>query len=85
MVRTKLEESGMKFTFSGLEPFGYDALWAVALALNKSQNDLALEGRRLEDFTYDDNITGTVMFEAMKSTIFSGLSVSKKGGLGEGC
>ncbi|XP_071833059.1 gamma-aminobutyric acid type B receptor subunit 2-like [Apostichopus japonicus] len=62
LVRKKLEESG------------YDALWAVALALNKSQNDLALEERRLEDFTYDDNITGTVMFEAMESTIFSGVS-----------
>ncbi|KAJ8045808.1 Gamma-aminobutyric acid type B receptor subunit 2 [Holothuria leucospilota] len=32
---------GIKFSLSGLEPFSYDAVWAVALTLNRTVNELA--------------------------------------------
>ena len=64
--------------------FGYDATWAIALMLNKSQERLKQkmfedgEKRGLEDFTYRDLEMSQIFFDAMAETNFKGMSVSQK-------
>ena len=63
-------------------PYSYDALWAVALMLNKTCEVLQQrvfangEKRRIEDFTYDDYEMAQVFFESLQETNFYGMSVS---------
>lgn len=71
-----MESLGYDITPSGIEPFGYDALWAIALTLNRSVETLAKEDRLLEQFSYDNEIIGKVLFNEMNSTKFSGLTVN---------
>ena len=55
----------------------YDAVWTIALALNKSI--LILEEKelgRLEDFTYESVKMANVFKEAISSLAFPGISVS---------
>ncbi|KAJ8045810.1 Gamma-aminobutyric acid type B receptor subunit 2 [Holothuria leucospilota] len=65
---------GIEFSLSGLEPFSYDALWAVALTLNRTVDELAKTCRRLEDFNYDDVELGSLLFQEMNKTNFQGVS-----------
>ncbi len=58
-------------------PFGYDAAYAVAVALDKAVPILKKRGKRLEDFTYDDDEIGRVIFELLNETKFTGVSVGK--------
>ncbi|XP_055338709.1 gamma-aminobutyric acid type B receptor subunit 1-like isoform X3 [Paramacrobiotus metropolitanus] len=52
----------------------YDAVWAIALALTKSIQVLAEFGKRLEDFTYSDEFTSQVIYNATERTEFEGVS-----------
>ncbi|XP_072031852.1 gamma-aminobutyric acid type B receptor subunit 2-like [Amphiura filiformis] len=67
-----------QYTWNGLNPFGYDAAWAIALMLNKSieiLDDMVFSDsktRRLEDFTYDDEEMAALFFELLKETDFIG-------------
>ncbi|MGH0128681.1 UNVERIFIED_CONTAM: hypothetical protein FKN15_064883 [Acipenser sinensis] len=55
-------------------PLAYDAVWALALALNKTAGELAKRGLRLEDFNYNNkNITGEI-YKAMNTSSFMGVS-----------
>ncbi|MBN3315716.1 GABR1 protein, partial [Atractosteus spatula] len=55
-------------------PLAYDAIWALALALNKTAGALARKGLRLEDFNYNNrNVTGE-LYKAMNSSSFDGVS-----------
>ncbi|XP_039624625.1 gamma-aminobutyric acid type B receptor subunit 1 isoform X1 [Polypterus senegalus] len=55
-------------------PLAYDAIWALALALNKTAEQLAKKGLRLEDFNYNNkNITNEI-YKAMNSSSFEGVS-----------
>ena len=62
--------------------FGYDAVWAVALMLNKSMEVLKdkvfADGgkRRLEDFKYDDTEMAQLFLDVLNKTSFDGMSVS---------
>ncbi|GAU88441.1 hypothetical protein RvY_01140-2 [Ramazzottius varieornatus] len=55
-------------------PLAYDAVWAIALAFNKSIQELAKFGKRLEDFTYSDEFTARVIYESMQNVTFEGVS-----------
>ncbi|KAJ8044513.1 Gamma-aminobutyric acid type B receptor subunit 2 [Holothuria leucospilota] len=74
-------------TFSGVEPFAYDAVWAIALTLNRTVNELSkncscplselsCSCRRLEDFMYNDTELGPLIFDEMAKTAFKGVSGS---------
>lgn len=76
--RREVENRGYNITPSRIEPFGYDALWAIALTLNGSLETLAKKGHRLEKFTYNDSETGKILFTEMNSTNFVGLTVNIK-------
>lgn len=59
-------------------PLAYDAVWSVALAFNKTMEQLKRKGKRrsLKDFTYTDRETADEIYAAMNSTSFLGVSVS---------
>nr|XP_032636542.1 gamma-aminobutyric acid type B receptor subunit 1-like [Chelonoidis abingdonii] len=55
-------------------PLAYDAIWALALALNKTSAELVKKGLRLEDFNYNNkNITDEI-YRALNSSAFEGVS-----------
>lgn len=55
-------------------PLAYDAVWAVALALNRTMHRLAERGRSLDDFTYNDAVSAGEIYSAMNATQFLGVS-----------
>ncbi|XP_025092635.1 gamma-aminobutyric acid type B receptor subunit 1-like isoform X2 [Pomacea canaliculata] len=61
---------------SNRAPLAYDAMWAVALALNGTLTDLLAEGRghRLEEFTYENEAMAQLIFHNMKNTSFKGIT-----------
>ena len=52
--------------------FAYDAVWAIALALNAT----VANGTRVEDFTYDNEEIAEQLKTAMENVKFRGVSVS---------
>ncbi|KAI1732346.1 receptor family ligand binding region domain-containing protein [Ditylenchus destructor] len=54
-------------------PLAYDAVWALALAMNCTQHSLPY-GVFLEDFAYNNAIIADQMFECVKNTQFKGVS-----------
>lgn len=59
-------------------PLAYDAVWSVALAFNKTMEQLKLKrkSKSLKDFTYTDREIADEIYAAMNSTQFLGVSVS---------
>lgn len=57
-------------------PLAYDAVWALALALNKTVAPLKAKGRRLEDFNYNNHDITAEIYRAMNTSSFEGVSVS---------
>ncbi|XP_066580245.1 gamma-aminobutyric acid type B receptor subunit 1 isoform X2 [Amia ocellicauda] len=55
-------------------PLAYDAVWALALALNKTASALAKKGLRLEDFNYNNHNITNEIYKAMNSSSFDGVS-----------
>lgn len=55
-------------------PLSYDAVWAMAFALNKTVTSLAAKNRSLHDFTYADSEIRDHMVSAMNNTDFLGVS-----------
>lgn len=55
-------------------PLAYDAVWALALALNKSQTRLRSSGKSLEQFNYSRADIMAEIYSAMNSTNFVGIS-----------
>ncbi|CAH0385419.1 unnamed protein product [Bemisia tabaci] len=55
-------------------PLAYDAVWAVALAFNKTMEKALENKRRLKDFTYTDKAIADDIYSAMNSTKFLGIS-----------
>lgn len=56
--------------------FAYDAVYAIALALNKSETDLMKYNKTLQDFTYDDVQMAQIIRTNMQNLLFDGISVS---------
>ncbi len=57
-------------------PLAYDAVWALALALNKTVGPLKAKGRRLEDFNYNNKDITAEIYRALNTSSFEGVSVS---------
>ncbi|KAG9345241.1 hypothetical protein JZ751_009787 [Albula glossodonta] len=56
-------------------PLAYDAVWALALALNKTVGPLKAKGRRLEDFNYNHRDITAEIYRALNTSSFEGVSV----------
>lgn len=57
-------------------PLAYDAVWALALALNKTVGPLKVKGHRLEDFNYNNRDITAEIYRALNTSSFEGVSVS---------
>ncbi len=57
-------------------PLAYDAVWALAFALDKAEKQLKRNGSSLRNFTYDNQEVYDVLYQAMEKTDFIGISVS---------
>lgn len=57
-------------------PLAFDAVWALALALNKTVAPLKARGRRLEDFNYNNHDITSEIYRALNTSSFEGVSVS---------
>uniref|UniRef100_A0A8C5RI48 Gamma-aminobutyric acid type B receptor subunit 1 n=1 Tax=Laticauda laticaudata TaxID=8630 RepID=A0A8C5RI48_LATLA len=55
-------------------PLAYDAIWALALALNKTSAELVKKGLRLEDFNYNNQTITDEIYRALNSSAFEGVS-----------
>ncbi|XP_035222083.1 gamma-aminobutyric acid type B receptor subunit 1-like isoform X2 [Stegodyphus dumicola] len=55
-------------------PLAYDAIWAIALALNETINKLKTVNKSIEDFTYEDEYIAQQIYSAMNTTQFLGVS-----------
>uniref|UniRef100_A0AAQ5ZJ54 G-protein coupled receptors family 3 profile domain-containing protein n=1 Tax=Amphiprion ocellaris TaxID=80972 RepID=A0AAQ5ZJ54_AMPOC len=55
-------------------PLAYDAVWALALALNKTVGPLKAKGHRLEDFNYNNRDITVEIYRAMNTSSFEGVS-----------
>ncbi|XP_013144269.1 PREDICTED: gamma-aminobutyric acid type B receptor subunit 1 [Papilio polytes] len=55
-------------------PLAYDAVWAVALAFNKTMEKLEKNGLSLKNFTYTNKKIADDIYEAINSTSFLGVS-----------
>jgi len=55
-------------------PLAYDAVWATALALNKTAELLEAEGMTLDDYTYDNKGIANIMQKSMQAVKFLGIS-----------
>ncbi|KAF4086315.1 hypothetical protein AMELA_G00104450 [Ameiurus melas] len=55
-------------------PLAYDAVWALALALNKTVAPLQAKGRRLEDFNYNNQDITAEIYRALNTSSFEGVS-----------
>ncbi|KAK7491340.1 hypothetical protein BaRGS_00017441, partial [Batillaria attramentaria] len=66
-------------------PLGFDAVWAIALALNNTMQKLEEMGssKRLEDFTYEDKEMSDLIFDSLLNVSFMGvrgpISLDKNG------
>lgn len=56
-------------------PLAYDAIWAVALALNKTMAKLAKEGTSLEDYNYENQQIADIILNEIGDVQFMGMSV----------
>ncbi|KAL6099252.1 gabbr1 [Pungitius sinensis] len=55
-------------------PLAYDAVWALALALNKTVGPLKAKGHRLEDFNYNNKDITAEIYRALNTSSFEGIS-----------
>uniref|UniRef100_A0A674PCW7 Gamma-aminobutyric acid type B receptor subunit 1 n=1 Tax=Takifugu rubripes TaxID=31033 RepID=A0A674PCW7_TAKRU len=55
-------------------PLAFDAVWALALALNKTVAPLKGRGRRLEDFNYNNHDITSEIYRALNTSSFEGVS-----------
>jgi hypothetical protein len=56
-------------------PLAYDAIWAVALALNTTMQRLSQVGQSLEDYNYENKEIGMKLLEDLGDVKFEGVSV----------
>ncbi|XP_051718303.1 gamma-aminobutyric acid type B receptor subunit 1 isoform X2 [Ctenopharyngodon idella] len=55
-------------------PLAYDAMWALALALNKTVAPLRAKGWALEDFNYNNKEITAEIYRALNTSSFEGVS-----------
>ncbi|KAK3754479.1 hypothetical protein QZH41_018996, partial [Actinostola sp. cb2023] len=64
----------MSFPRNSYAPYGYDALWTIALALNHSIAILARTNKTLSDFNYQSNDMAAIFTRMVANTSFRGMS-----------
>ena len=57
-------------------PLAYDAIWAVALALNRTMAKLEADGTSLEDYNYENQAIAHIILNEIADVQFMGMSVS---------
>ena len=57
-------------------PLAYDAVWAVALALNSSVAYLESVNQSLDAYNYDNKAVADIIMDNMEKVKFEGISVS---------
>ena len=57
-------------------PLAYDAIWAVALALNKTIARLQAVSQSLDDYNYNNKEIADIILEEIADLKFMGMSVS---------
>ncbi|KAJ8044401.1 Gamma-aminobutyric acid type B receptor subunit 1 [Holothuria leucospilota] len=69
------------YTINNYISYSYDAVWTIALMLNRSSKLLKERrfGKRLEDFSYTDDDMRNLFFEEMATTDFFGTSGGGEG------
>ena len=68
---------GDKYHLSGTYTYHYDGIWALALALNRTEEILRQNySRSLADFNYNDSVTLDIIQKNINSLQFIGVSVS---------
>ncbi|XP_071485505.1 gamma-aminobutyric acid type B receptor subunit 1-like [Diadema antillarum] len=70
----KIEQSPASTSGYPEAPLAYDAVWALALALNKTQTRLANSSLRLENYTYANKEIANEIYMALNSSNFEGIS-----------
>nr|XP_046272894.1 gamma-aminobutyric acid type B receptor subunit 1 [Scatophagus argus] len=55
-------------------PLAYDAVWALALALNKTVGPLKVKGHQLQDFNYNNREITAEIYRALNTSSFEGIS-----------
>ncbi|XP_071833141.1 gamma-aminobutyric acid type B receptor subunit 1-like isoform X3 [Apostichopus japonicus] len=74
------QERLSRYTLIGQAAYGYDSIWAMALALNRSAEILKTTSyddglrRGLENFTYSDKNMSTIFFNTLEEVYFEGVS-----------
>ncbi|PIK62327.1 hypothetical protein BSL78_00758 [Apostichopus japonicus] len=69
-----------RYSLIGQAAYGYDSIWAMALALNRSAEILKTTSyddglrRGLENFTYSDKNMSTIFFNTLEEVYFEGVS-----------
>ena len=57
-------------------PLAYDAIWAVALALNNTMTTLIGQGTSLEEYNYENQAIADIILSEIADVHFMGMSVS---------
>ena len=59
-------------------PLAYDAIWAVALALNRTMSRLESNGTSLEEYNYENQAIAEIIKNEIGDVQFMGMSVRNK-------
>lgn len=57
-------------------PYGYDGVWALALAYHALYTEQKNSSLRLEDFNYNNEVLSSLLLNTMDTVKFYGVSVS---------
>ena len=66
----------MNFPANAFSSFAYDAIWSIALTLQKSSAVLKAHNKSLSNITYSDRETTEVFKQVLRNLTFIGMSVS---------
>ncbi|XP_048582695.1 gamma-aminobutyric acid type B receptor subunit 2 isoform X2 [Nematostella vectensis] len=64
----------ISYPINSYAAYGYDAMWVVALALNRTNTLLKESGLTLHNFTYDNKYIASIINESTAKTRFFGMS-----------
>ncbi|RDD36457.1 Gamma-aminobutyric acid type B receptor subunit 2 [Trichoplax sp. H2] len=70
----RLQTNNYTYRINPYAGFGYDAVWAVALALDNSIQELKMYNKTLTDFSYNDSEMGGIILHQMGLIEFEGVT-----------
>lgn len=66
----------MNYSINPFSSFAYDAIWSIALTLQKSFPVLKARNKKLSNITYGDEETADLFRRVLRNLTFTGMSVS---------